>query len=155
MTDHAAHDHADDHGSHGKTYFTVFLALCGFTLASIVADVLNLSNRSVLVTIILAIATSKALCVMMFFMHLKFERAWKYLLLAPTAVLAAAIPFSLFPDISAPYWTRDVPQLSETELVEQAIAAGHGGGSHHGSGHGSGHGSSGAAESTYHGKPEH
>lgn len=118
------HDH-EEHHSHGKTYFMVFLALCVFTGMSIVADLLHLSNKNVLRAIILAVATSKALCVMLYFMHLKFERAWKYLLLAPTFILAATIPFALIPDIGAHYYTVDVPQRYEYEAQSALKADGH------------------------------
>lgn len=130
MSDHAVahtadsgHDH-EEHHSHGQTYFMVFCALCVFTVMSIGADFLQISNKNVLRAIILAVATSKALCVMMYFMHLKFEKAWKYLLLAPTFILAATIPLSLIPDIGTHYYTVDVPQRYEYEAQEAAKKSG-------------------------------
>ncbi len=101
------------HESHFATYFTVFLALCGLTGLSVVADLLHMADRNVLRVIVLSIATAKALCVMLFFMHLKFERAWKYLLLVPTLILATALPFALMPDIALPYYTPEVPPRRE------------------------------------------
>ena len=131
MSDHAVahaadagHDH-EEHHSHGQTYFKVFWVLCFFTLMSIGADYLQMSNKNVLRAIILAVATSKALCVMLYFMHLKFEGAWKYLLLAPTFILAATLPFSLVPDVGTHYYTVDVPQRYEYEAQEAAKKAGH------------------------------
>lgn len=121
--DGSGHEH--EHHSHGKTYFMVFCALCVFTVMSIIADAFQMSNKNVLRAVILAVATSKALCVMMYFMHLKFERAWKYLLLAPTFILAATIPFALVPDIGSHYYTVDVPQRYEYEAQEAAKRAGH------------------------------
>lgn len=104
------HEHQE---SHGAAYFRVFLALCGFTILSVAADLIHLQNKVLLGGIVLAVATAKALCVMMFFMHLKFERAWKYLLLAPTIILALALPLSLRPDIGETYYTPDVPQIRD------------------------------------------
>ncbi len=131
MSDHAVahgaaagHDH-EEHHSHGQTYFKIFWVLCCFTLMSIGADYLQMSNKNILRAIILAVATSKALCVMMYFMHLKFEGAWKYLLLAPTFILAATIPFALVPDIATHYYTVDVPQRYEYEAQEAAKKSGH------------------------------
>ena len=131
MSDHAVahatdagHDH-EEHHSHGQTYFKVFWVLCFFTLMSIGADYLQMSNKNVLRAIILAVATSKALCVMLYFMHLKFEGAWKYLLLAPTFILAATLPFSLVPDVGTHYYTVDVPQRYEYEAQEAAKKSGH------------------------------
>ena len=128
MSDHDASHAADgghEHHSHGRTYFLVFCALCVFTLMSIAADAFHMPNKNVLRVIILTVATSKALCVMMYFMHLKFEGAWKYLLLAPTFILAFTIPFALAPDVGMTYYTRDVPQVYEQEAREAAGKDGH------------------------------
>ena len=124
MSDHEHHE------SHSATYFAVFIALCVFTAISVVADVVHLP-KSLLFPIVLSVATAKALCVMMWFMHLKFERAWKYLLLAPTLILASAVPFSLYPDIGNHYYVQDVPQIHEYRSMQAAgTAGGHGDGAH-------------------------
>lgn len=130
MSDQAhEYDHDSDstsgHHSHGKVYFAVFCALCVFTVLSIVADLVHIPNRIVLIGIVLAVATCKALCVMLYFMHLKFERAWKYLLLAPTMILACTIPFALAPDIGMNYYTRDVPQVHEYEAQQSSHKSDH------------------------------
>ena len=104
------HDHDE---SHGAAYFKVFVALCVFTGISVAADIVHLPSKIMLGAIVLSVAVAKALCVMMFFMHLKFERAWKYLLLAPTIILALALPISLRPDIGETYYTPDVQQLRD------------------------------------------
>lgn len=122
-------DHDENH-SHAGTYFAVFIALCVFTAMSIGADLLHFSNPMITRALVLAVATAKALCVMMYFMHLKFERAWKYLLLIPTGILAMALPFALFPDVGAHYYTPDVPQVREY-AAQQAAGGGHGAGDGH------------------------
>ncbi|NQV27762.1 MAG: hypothetical protein HQ518_25720 [Rhodopirellula sp.] len=43
-------------------------------------------------------------------MHLRFERHWKYVLLAPTFILAMGLPLALFPDVAVHYYDVDVPQ---------------------------------------------
>ncbi len=141
MSDHA---HGENH-SHAGTYFAVFIALCVFTGLSILADVMHFSDRNVTRVLVLAVATAKALCVMMYFMHLKFERAWKYLLLAPTFILASALPFALAPDVGLHYYTPEVPQVQEyAKLVaEGRIGGGHGAESHGGKSHGAEHGGDG------------
>ncbi len=116
-------DHDENH-SHAGTYLAVFIALCVFTALSIIADLLEFSDKNVTRALVLAIASAKALCVMMFFMHLKFERAWKYLLLLPTGILACALPFALFPDVGAHYYTPDVPQVREYALQQAAAGSG-------------------------------
>lgn len=124
MSDHEHHE------SHGATYLTVFFALCIFTAISVAADYVQLKNKVLLGAIVLAVAVAKALCVMMYFMHLKFERAWKYLLLAPTVIIALALPVALRPDIGETYYVPDVQQLRDFPEHEQQ-ASQHGGGGHH------------------------
>ncbi|HUG91987.1 MAG TPA: cytochrome C oxidase subunit IV family protein [Planctomycetaceae bacterium] len=113
---HTAHD------AHGVNYLLVFIALCGLTLLSVIFDVVDMKGQRVLgvfngtivlAFLVLAVATAKALCVMAFFMHLKFERNWKYLLLAPTIILAMGLPLALLPDIGVHYYTTDTPQKSQ------------------------------------------
>jgi cytochrome c oxidase subunit 4 len=60
---------------------------------------------------VLAVACGKALCVMMYFMHLKFEGNWKFVLLAPTTILAIGLPLALFPDVGSSYYTSTAPQI--------------------------------------------
>ncbi len=48
---------------------------------------------------------------MLFFMHLKFERNWKYVFLFPTTILAIGLPLALLPDIGVHYYEVDVPQM--------------------------------------------
>src|SRR4051794_2827257 len=103
---------------HHVWYFGVFAALCVLTGLSVLFDMLHIGERTiaginpVLAVLVLSVATAKALFVMMFFMHLKFEGRWKYLLLAPTVILAIGLPLALLPDIGAHYYTTDVPQNS-------------------------------------------
>ncbi len=146
MSDHAHDDH--EFHSHFKLYLGIFAGLCGFTILSILADVVTIPYKAK-VGVVLAVATCKALCVMLIFMHLKFERAWKYLLLAPTIILACTIPFALAPDVGFHYYTPTDPQIAEHEANEAAKKAGaagghaadghggsdHGGGDHGGDGH--------------------
>lgn len=107
------HEHAG--GSHGHVnYFYIFLALCFFTAISIILDLVHLS-QTMKVALVLAVATAKALCVMMFFMHLKFEGNWKYVILAPTTILAIGLIIALAPDNAFHYYTSTAPQLLEVQ----------------------------------------
>lgn len=117
---------AEEHTSHHVNYFLIFGALCVLTALSVVADVIQLQNKLVVIVIVLAIAAAKALFVLSYFMHLKFEGNWKYLLLTPTIILACGIPLALLPDIGVHYYTVDVPQ------VRQRVESGdHAGSEHH------------------------
>lgn len=94
------------HGYHAN-YLMVFVALCLCTLISVATDLIEFRSRAVLAVVVLAVAFAKALFVMAYFMHLKFEGRWKFVLLAPTLVLAVGLPLALLPDIGMHYyvWT--------------------------------------------------
>lgn len=106
--EHAAHEAHHPH----VNYWLIFAALCILTLVSWAAD--EVGNKGVVLAIVvLSVATAKALFVMLYFMHLKFEGKWKFVLLAPTIVLAMAIPAALMPDIGSHYYDYEVPQLED------------------------------------------
>lgn len=123
-----SHEHAD----HSGAYRAVFGTLIVCTLLSWGLDELrNVGielGRWVLGISVLAVATVKALCVMAIFMHLKFERAWKYVLLAPTVILAIGLPLALLPDVGVHYYDVDVPQTplaADTPVVSPIEGGGH------------------------------
>ena len=110
---------ADDHAHHHVNYLLIFVVLCIFTGLSVLCDVADMKGKEIfglngtilLAFLVLAVAVAKALCVMLFFMHLKFERNWKYVFLFPTTILAIGLPLALLPDIGVHYYTVDVPQM--------------------------------------------
>jgi len=108
---------SDDHNAHHVRYGVIFIALCIFTSISVACDYIPRENKILIAFAVLAVATAKALCVMMFFMHLKFEGNWKFVLLAPTIILAMGIPLALMPDIAAHYYTVDIPQAEHAEIA--------------------------------------
>ncbi|MFN5298184.1 MAG: cytochrome C oxidase subunit IV family protein [Planctomycetaceae bacterium] len=137
----ASHSHASPAG-HGDAhaaghahpnYLLIFGILILLTVASVIADMVGGSIGKVLVgLIVLVIASLKAMYVLLYFMHLKFEGAWKYVLLAPTIVLALAIPAALAPDIAFKYYDPQAPQakaLREQEAEE--VKLGHPAGGAH------------------------
>ncbi len=125
----------DDHEAHHVNYVLVFAALCVFTALSVVFDVLSFENHAVTVVLVMAVAVAKAMCVMAFFMHLKFEGNWKYVLLVPTTILAIGLPLALMPDIGVVYYTSTAPQHGEWGEQMEEYRAAHG----HSEGHGEDH----------------
>jgi cytochrome c oxidase subunit 4 len=125
MTDAHPASHAE-HGHHHVNYMAIFIALCVCTVLSWLADQTLqwglLSSRRIVAVLVLAVAVAKAQFVMRYFMHLKFEGRWKFVLLLPTAILACGIPLALAPDIGLHYYTPSTPQA---RMV--APAAEHGG----------------------------
>lgn len=114
----------DQHESHSGLYFKVFIALWGLTLVSIVAALSGIQDRRVLTAIVVAVTVAQMLIALTYFMNLKFEKAWKYLLLVPTVILAVALPIALRPDIGESYYVSDVPQLHD--YPEQTAKQKHG-----------------------------
>ena len=105
MSDEHSHEH------HAVNYTAIFGLLCVCTLASICFDWFKDSMpKPLLIVLILGVALCKATFVLLYFMHIKFETAWKYVLLAPTAVLACALPFALAPDIAYHYYNVSAEQ---------------------------------------------
>jgi len=116
----------EEHNDHPYVnYWMIFGFLCVLTTASVVADVIDIEhlfNLAVLAVVVLLISCFKASYVIRYFMHLKFERGWKYIILLPTTVLALAIPFALASDIGIHYYDVDVPQQN-TLLQKEKQAA--------------------------------
>lgn len=124
---------SDEHDSHHVNYTAIFGVLCVLTLLSIIADVTKSRLGAVaLASVVMGVAVFKATCVLLYFMHIRFEGPWKYILLAPTTVLAMALPFTLAPDISFHYYTVQVPQTLEDYPSREAVTGpgGHGIGGH-------------------------
>jgi cytochrome c oxidase subunit 4 len=68
--------------------------------------------------------------VMLYFMHLKFEGRWKFVLLAPTIILAMALVAALIPDVGEHYYDVLTPQSMQHAADEakhaHAAASAHG-----------------------------
>ena len=117
-TSHAA---ASDAATHAHpNYMGVFYVLCGLTALSVVADVLGGSlGKLTIALVVLAVASAKALFVMLYFMHLRYEGKWKYALLAPTVVLAAGIIAALSAEFGAHYYEMLAWAGNGAELTNQ------------------------------------
>ena len=97
---HAGHEHHGDHGV--KKYVYVFLALCVLTTLSFFtySDAWPFHDRpAVGWAFMMAVSCSKALLVMLFFMHLKYEADWKYVLTIPASIMSVFLVLALVPDI--------------------------------------------------------
>ena len=98
-----SHDHADgehaDHGGVGK-YLFVFFFLCILTGTSVgVAYSPVMNTPSIGWAAMMAVSCGKALLVILFFMHLKWEANWKYVLTVPASVMSIFLVLMLIPDI--------------------------------------------------------
>ena len=100
----AAHDSHDAHGGIAQ-YVYVFLALCGLTLCSFwtFADwpVKWPFHHQPAVgwAFMMAVSCTKAMLVILFFMHVKYETSWKYVLTFPPGFMAIFLILALVPDV--------------------------------------------------------
>lgn len=110
MTDHdtsdhqdaAAHAHDEHHGGSLKTYVAVFIALCLLTTCSFLTyfDIWREHfSAHTGWAFMMAVSCTKAMLVILFFMHLKYEASWKYVLTVPAAFMSMFLILMLVPDV--------------------------------------------------------
>jgi cytochrome c oxidase subunit 4 len=97
---HDNHEHAA-HGGNAK-YIVVFVALCVLTCGSFLtysplwrAHVPYQASRALM----MAISCTKAMLVIMFFMHLLWEANWKWVLTIPASFMSIFLMLMLVPDV--------------------------------------------------------
>lgn len=97
----SAGEHHADHGSLG-TYISVFIALCVLTAISFAvgnSQTLREKTPGVMWAAMMAVSCAKAMLVIMYFMHLKWEANWKYVLTIPASIMSVFLVLMLIPDI--------------------------------------------------------
>jgi cytochrome c oxidase subunit IV len=96
--------HASDHEHHGGNgiYIAVFVGLCVLTTLSFLtyfdfwrSHVPTEVSRAFM----MAVSCTKAMLVIMFFMHLKWEANWKWVLTVPASIMSALLILALVPDV--------------------------------------------------------
>ena len=98
---HGSHEEHAGHGGIGK-YMLVFLALCGLTTMSFFTYSAAWPWRDqpqVGWAFMMAVSCTKAMLVILFFMHVWWEANWKYVLTIPAAMMAIFLAIMLIPDI--------------------------------------------------------
>jgi len=91
-----------DHESvNRKPFFlTIFLMLCALTLTSFwIANSHLMETPAAGWAAMMAVSAAKAMLVVLFFMHLWWERRWKYVLTLPALILGVVLVLLLVPDI--------------------------------------------------------
>lgn len=145
---HNDHDGHEDHGGVGK-YLMVFVALCVLTGASFFtcSDLWPFQDTpSVGWAFMMAVSCTKAMLVILFFMHLIWEANWKYVLTIPAALMSCFLALMLVPDVGCrTNRYSEERMLHAADPVEHDIehdehGAGHSeAGEEHGNGHGGDH----------------
>lgn len=102
---HGGHEHgAHDHGGMAK-YVYVFFALCFLTTLSFLTYSeywpKSLGSHEVKRMFMMAVSCTKAMLVILFFMHVKYEANWKYVLTIPASMMSIFLILAMVPDIGA------------------------------------------------------
>lgn len=93
--------HTDVHGSIGK-YLMVFAALCVLTSMSFLTYTSFWpfkDQKHVTWAFMMAVSCTKAMLVIMFFMHLLWEANWKWVLTIPASCMSIFLLLMLIPDV--------------------------------------------------------
>jgi cytochrome c oxidase subunit IV len=96
----AEHPEHEDHGI--KKYIYVFIALCLLTTASFFTYSSYWpfhDTPQIGWAFMMAVSCTKAMLVILFFMHVKYEANWKYVLTIPAAFMSIFLILMLVPDI--------------------------------------------------------
>ncbi|HEV3003645.1 MAG TPA: cytochrome C oxidase subunit IV family protein [Pirellulales bacterium] len=97
------HDHT--HAVHGVgKYIAVFVALCFLTGCSFLtySDLWPFHKTPEVAWVFMtAVSCTKAMLVILFFMHVKYEANWKYVLTIPASIMAIFLTLALVPDVGA------------------------------------------------------
>ncbi len=140
--ENGGHDH-DDHGGSGK-YYVVFGMLCLLTLGSYCIAQFLMGTPTIAWAGMMAVSCGKAMLVMLFFMHLKYEANWKYVLTIPAGMMSVFLLLMLIPDVgqrtlkySESRWLHASVPVAPGEV--HADGEGHGDETHGGSDADSGH----------------
>jgi cytochrome c oxidase subunit IV len=103
--DHLAHGDLlevgahEEHGGNGK-YIAVFIALCVLTSASFYTYSSYWPfSKEVARAFMMAVSCTKAMLVIMFFMHLFWEANWKWVLTIPASFMSIFLMLMLVPDV--------------------------------------------------------
>lgn len=143
-----AHEHSDsaghaDHGDHGHggtgKYWIVFFCLCVLTSASFftVSDAWPFKDTpSIGWAFMMAVSCTKAMLVILCFMHMWWEANWKYVLTIPAAMMSVFLVLMLVPDVGL-----RGRKYSEERIIHAAEADphAHSHGAIDGEAHGAGH----------------
>ncbi len=87
-------------GNHNGVFIAVFVMLCLLTgLSFWIANSHLMENKYVGWGSMMAVSAAKAMLVILFFMHLWWEKRWKYVLTVPALIMGVLLVLLLVPDV--------------------------------------------------------
>jgi cytochrome c oxidase subunit 4 len=84
---------------HHVNYYAIFAALVVLTIVTVAVAFVHIESELVKVLVALLIASIKASCVALFFMHLKFEGKLIYMIFIVPLLLCVLLTVALIPDV--------------------------------------------------------
>lgn len=126
MSGDESHDEAGGHSVKIGVFLKVFAALCVLTAISFaVANSPLMNSKALGWSMMMVVSCAKAFLVISFFMHLRWERTWKYVLTIPTMIMGVLLVVALVPDIAMR--TKLYSESRWLHATEQAHAPEHSG----------------------------
>lgn len=90
-----------EHKSHRTVFIIVFVMLCALTAMSFwIANSHLMDNPLTGWIAMMGVSVAKAFLVVTFFMHLWWEKRWKYVLTIPALLMGALLVILLIPDVA-------------------------------------------------------
>ena len=93
------HGHTEPLPHHHVNYLMIFLVLVALTILTVMIALKRFDNELINLLLAMLVASIKAICVAMYFMHLKFEGKLIYLILIVPLILCVILIAALIPDI--------------------------------------------------------
>jgi len=93
------HGHTEATPHHHVNYIMIFLVLVALTIVTVMIAMKRFDNELINLALAMLVASIKAICVAMYFMHLKFEGKLIYLILIVPLILCVILMAALIPDI--------------------------------------------------------
>ena len=112
--------------SHRTVFIVVFVMLCALTALSFwIANSHLMDNPLTGWLAMMTVSVAKAFLVVTFFMHLWWEKRWKYVLTIPAILMSALLVILLVPDVADRISTysktrsQHAPQAVDTEIASE------------------------------------
>jgi cytochrome c oxidase subunit 4 len=124
MTEDQQNEHTSHVNANTGVFNGVFRMLCVFTTISFwIANSHLMDNRVIGWAAMMTVSVAKALLVVLFFMHLWWERSWKYVLTIPALIMGFLLVLLLVPDIAFRTDTYSNERRSHAPVAESDLIA--------------------------------
>lgn len=112
--------------SHRTVFIIVFAMLCGLTgLSYWIANSWLRENAFYGSLAMIGVSAAKALLVISFFMHLWWEKRWKYVLTIPAILIGVLLVVLLIPDVLDRVGTYSKTRLDDAPLAVESDLESH------------------------------